>query len=195
MKEFVRLHKRAILLGLAAALVVAASIGGTLAWLTSSSFGLVNTFTPGAVDTTVDEKFPDNETKKDVYIVNGPDANVPAFIRVALVPIWRNADHTGAGYPAAAVDVSGQMGTGWFYQDGYYYYSDPVPPLAKTGTALISSLSAPPAPAGVPADVYYELQVVAQSIQAEGVDSSGTAPATLAWGVTVSNGKLAPTMP
>ncbi len=192
MKEFVRTHKRATLLGLAALLIVAASIGGTLAWLTSSPSGIVNTFTPGEVDTTVVETFSQGgDTKTDVKIQNGPDANVPAFIRVALVPIWRNADGTGAGYPASPVVLAPPLNPGWFFKGGYYYYCDPVQPLGETATALITSFTAPATPANAPAGTYYELQVLAQSIQADGTDTGGTSPAELAWkDVKVQGGKL-----
>lgn len=184
MKEFVRLHKRAILLGLAAALVVAASIGGTLAWLTSTPSGLTNTFVPGEVPNKVVEEFHDGgSVKENVKIQN--IGNVPAYIRVALVPVWRNndTDHTGTGLATDTtydIDFGDNLGTGsnqWTYNsaDGFYYYNNQVQPGEETDTdnltaALIDSCA--PKTTGL-ADAYigkvFELNVIAQSIQAEGM--------------------------
>ncbi len=177
MKEFVRTHKRAILLGLAAALVVAASIGGTLAWLTSSPSGLTNTFVPGNVPNEIVETFEDN-TKSDVKIQNV--GNVPAYIRVALVPSWRNndADHTGTGLATdGTYDIDCIVGTAadkWTYNasDGYYYYNSAVQPDELT-TVLVSSCS--PKSTGLTAAYVgkvFELDVISQSIQADGMNAT-----------------------
>ena len=189
MKEFVRTHKRAVLLGLAALLIVAASIGGTLAWLTSNPSGIVNTFTPGEVPNQVTEDPFDGTTKSNVRVKN--TGNVDAYIRVALVPIWRNADGTGAGYPAAAVNPADYgMDSDWFKQGSYYYYSKSVAPNEVTAH-LLTSFTAPTTPTNAPEGTYYELQMLAQSIQADGTDANGTSPAEFAWNdVKVENGKL-----
>lgn len=190
MKNFVRTHKRAVLLSLAALLIIAASIGGTLAWLTSKPSGIVNTFTPGEVPNEVVEEFDDGvTTKSNVRVKN--TGNVDAYIRVALVPIWRNADGTGAGYPAAAVNPDDYgMDSDWFKQGSYYYYSKSVAPN-KVTALLLTSFTAPATPTNEPEGTYYELQVLAQSIQADGTDTGGISPAELAWkDVGVQGGKL-----
>ena len=132
MKDFVRIHKRAILLGLAALLVVAASIGGTLAWLTSTPPVLTNSFVPGEVPNEITETF-DGNTKSNVQIKNV--GNVNAFIRVALVPSWRNDDtgHTGTGLVATGTYNITLNTTDWTLgSDGYYYYNSAVQPTGST---------------------------------------------------------------
>lgn len=174
MKSFVRTHKRATLLGLAALLIVAASIGGTLAWLTSSPSGIVNTFTPGEVPNEVVETF-NGETKSNVRVKN--TGNVDAYIRVALVPIWRNkSDNSGAGIAASLsqLTITPALPTGdtavnnWVFADGYYYYSDKVAAGAST-EALIGTATVNTTHDGK----YLELQVLAQSIQADGTGATG----------------------
>jgi hypothetical protein len=168
MKEFVRLHKRAVLLGLAAALLVAASIGGTLAWLTSAPSGLTNTFVPGKVPNEITETF-DGSTKSNVRIKNV--GNVNAFIRVALVSSWRNndADHTGTGLSATGTYDITINTTDWTLgSDGYYYYNSAVQPDGSTAVLVISC-----SPKTGLSDSYlgkvFELDVISQSIQAEGM--------------------------
>lgn len=168
MKEFVRLHKRAILLGLAAALVVAVSIGGTLAWLTSTPSGLTNTFVPGEVPNEIHEEF-DHNTKENVQIKNV--GNVSAFIRVALVPSWRNndTDHTGAGLSATGTYNITINTTDWTLgSDGYYYYNSAVQPDGLTA-ALVTTCSPKSGLSAAYAGKVFELDVISQSVQAEGM--------------------------
>ena len=194
MKEFVRTHKRAVLLGLAAMLVAAATIGGTLAWLTSKPSGIVNTFTPGEVTNEVVEDFDtEHKIKSNVRVKN--TGSVDAYIRAALVPIWRNKiDDTGAGIEAllSQLDITPALPTGgtavnkWIFADGYYYYTEKVAAGASTD-ALIGTAVVNVAHDGK----YLELQILAQSIQADGTDAGGISPAELAWEVVeVQNGKL-----
>lgn len=49
------MKKKALLMVLAAALIVAASIGGTLAWLSDKTTAITNTFTAGDVEIELDE--------------------------------------------------------------------------------------------------------------------------------------------
>lgn len=168
MKDFVRIHKRAILLGLAALLVVAASIGGTLAWLTSTPPVLTNTFVPGEVPNEITETF-DGTTKSNVQIKNV--GNVNAFIRVALVPIWRNDDtgHTGTGLIATGTYNITLNTTDWTLgSDGYYYYNSAVQPTGSTA-ALVTACSPKSGLSAAYLGKVFELDVISQSVQAEGM--------------------------
>lgn len=178
MKIFLKNHKKLLLIAGAAVLLIGVSIGATLAWLTASPTPLVNTFVPGEVPCEVWEGSPPtNEsgntpsigTKQNVSIKNA--GNVPAYIRVALVPIWRNADGTGSRWPADELSLTPADSKWSKGNDGYYYYADPVNPLQKTAI-LISSFTPPSPPSGAATGTYYELQVLAQSIQAEGMGAS-----------------------
>jgi len=169
MKEFFRTHKKAVLIGLSAMLLVVVTIGGTLAWLTSTPPTLTNTFVPGNVPNEIHEDF-DGSTKSNVTIKNV--GNVPAFIRVTLVPAWRNndADHTGAGLATDGTYTISINTADWTLgSDGFYYYKNAVQPNAST-TALVSSCA--PKTSGL-SDAYkgkiFELSVISQSVQSEGM--------------------------
>ena len=213
-----RTNKTLLIVG-AALLLVMASIGGTLAWLTAQTNSITNTFTPGAVPIMVVENgteysggyIDDLTAKENVYIKN--TGNVPAYIRVALVPVWRNDDmeKTGTGLEAnlSQCAISPELPTGstpndnkWFFHDGYYYYSEPVYPAGTAGAGLtveqtkelIDTCTVSSGLGDAYIDKLFELQVLAQSIQAEGLDSKGKPPVEV-WGVTVSDGKLVPLNP
>lgn len=169
MKEFFRTHKKAVLIGLSAMLLAVATIGGTLAWLTSTPPTLTNTFIPGDVPNEIHEDF-NGSTKSNVTIKNV--GNVPAFIRVALVPAWRNndTDHTGAGLATNGTYTISINTADWTLgSDGYYYYKNAVQPNAST-TALVNSCS--PLTSGLSASYkgkVFELSVISQSVQSEGM--------------------------
>lgn len=106
--------------------------GATFAYLTNQTEAVVNTFTPGEVDCTVEEEF-DGDKKTDVNVTN--TGNTDAYIRVKLVTYRVNdqGDHIGG----AATIPAFTPGNGWFYSDGYYYYESPVEPQGKPVNALI----------------------------------------------------------
>ena len=181
MKQFMHAHKRAILLSLSAVLIVLTAIGGTLAWLTSKPSGLVNTFEPGKVPITVHETFTQGgTTKTNVYIQN--DGNIPAYIRVALVPIWRDAEGYGTGLATDGTFTWELNLTedGWKEGgDGYYYYQQSVPPddLNDITPALVETCSPKQGLDEAYKGKYFELQVLAQSIQADGMNAAGAVDA------------------
>lgn len=186
-------NKTLLIVG-AALLLVVASIGGTLAWLTSSPDELVNTFEPGRVPNKVVETFTENgATKTDVKVQNL--GNVPAFIRVALVPIWRNTDKTGTGLATDGTYDIFINTTNWSEgTDGYYYYNDIVQPGQESDTMNLTAVlvnSCTPNKSGLPdayEGKYFELQVLAQSIQAEGMGKTNAKDAfTRAASATTSN--------
>lgn len=143
-----RISAFAVLFILVVSLAVT-NITGSLAYLSDSTQNAVNTFSPGKVTCSVDEKF-NGETKSDVKIVNENDSdNIPAFIRATVTINWQE-DGTGSEKAApvysATSPVSGKNysiefaeNTGWFKgSDGYYYFKNPVAPGASTGTLIAS---------------------------------------------------------
>lgn len=190
--------KLSTVLVIAAALALVTAIGGTMAWLTTHSEGLTNTFTPADIKGTIVENFGDKTTKKDVKIQN--DSDVPVYVRVALVPTWVNAAQEPMAEPcsmndllikptASAAGVSGEIFTpdsssGWVKgADGYYYYTTPVAAGATTNPLFAeATVKADKTPAGCTMN----LQVLLQMIQAEGVDENDKKPVELAWGVSVN---------
>ena len=161
-----------------------ATIGGTMAWLTDDSSGLTNTFTPANIYAEVQEIF-DGTTKSDVKVYNGytdknkqHDSDAPVYIRVALVPTWKDAAGNVVAVPASLGDLNITWGSGWYkHTDGYYYYTSVVPAGGET-TNLIES-------AKVMTENGYQmdLQILAQAIQAEGVNSDEMKAVVDAWGV------------
>lgn len=135
----------------------------TLAWLEANTEEITNRFTPGSVTSEVIEKF-DGQTKKDVSIQN--TGNIDAYMRVALVPVWKNADGSISGTPVGAEYTAPVVPAGWFLgSDGFYYHQSFVTPGEKT-TVLINELSMPTKPG-----LYFELQILASAIQADPKDA------------------------
>ena len=186
---------------IAVALVIAAAallvIGSSLAWLTSTE-NKVNAFLPGKVAISVQEEFQSGTEPtvgtpavKKVAVKNdtGLGSNVNAFLRVKLVPVWRDADtNANRGLPVDNVQLNLASGSGWFLgSDGCYYYPDPVAPGGLTAE-LLSSVTIQSAPSPVYDNAYLEIQVLADGIQAEGDAASAVAEAWPA--VKVQNGTL-----
>lgn len=167
-----RFRKQFVLLVAAAALLLGA-IGGSVAWLTTETAAVENSFTPGKVSCAVEEKF-DGITKSDVKIKN--TGNTDAFIRAAIVVNW--ADQDGNVYPAvpaAGTDYSISIGTGWTKQGAYYYYNSPVAENSSTGNLIDSCTPETTCPGGE----QYKLQV---TILADAIQSSPASAAQVAWG-------------
>lgn len=168
------------------------NVSGSLAYLSESTQNAVNTFSPGKVTCSVDEKF-DGKTKSDVKIVNDNDSdNIPAFIRATVTINWQK-NGTGSGETApvysATSPVSGKdysiefaRNTEWFKgSDGYYYFKNPVAPGASTGTLIASCKPIVTKPG-------YHLSV---DIIAEAIQYSPAAAVNNSWKtVKVENGVL-----
>lgn len=123
------------LLILSLLVVTTVTVGGTVAYLTTKTDSVVNTFEPSEVKCSVHEEF-DGTTKSNVYAENTSD--IEAYIRVKLVSYRVNGDddHRIGG----TADISFTVPTGWLEKDGYYYYTQPVDAGGKTSD-LIESLT------------------------------------------------------
>lgn len=149
-------------------ILACAAVSGSLAWLISTPEPVVNTFTPGAVTIQVDETF-NGTTKSDVRIKNTGD--VPAYIRVALVPAWVDDEGNIAAKPASLelnddCNIAwGKDGSGyeadWFIgSDGFYYCKTVIEPGAST-PILIKSCTVK----GEEHKYDFELQIIASAVQ------------------------------
>ncbi|MGI6161622.1 MAG: hypothetical protein ACOYJD_06290 [Christensenellales bacterium] len=194
-------NKKTWVMLIAAIAIIAISIGGTVAWLTAQA-AAQNVFDPAQVTCEVWEGsgvgeepnkhqetvvFDPSSVKEDVRIKNTSD--IYAYIRVGLVPIWRNqSDGTGAGLNAEnTYTIMFSDSENWFKQGNYYYYKNPVEAGGFTED-LIATCSVKSGLGDEYEGKYFELQIVAQAIQAE-----GTSAATSAWGVNISqSGQLTP---
>ena len=122
---------------MATVLLLALAIGGTVAWLSTKSAPITNTFTPSQVACTVTENF--NKTtgvKTNVNVQNTGDTQ--AFIRVKLVTYRTNDAGQHIGGTAEIPEFT--PGTGWVKHGDYYYYTKPVAPNQAPDADLIDSI-------------------------------------------------------
>ena len=153
------MRRKTVLLLTAAVLLLTMAVGGTMAYLFTSTGEVKNTFEPAHVDPVIKESFEDN-VKKNVRILNG--GNVSAYIRVAIIGNW--CDAQGNVLQSETVEISAED---WIVQDGYYYYSKSVPAGKNTGY-LIDSAGYTPSVKPEGAD-HFEMEILAQAIQADGM--------------------------
>ena len=179
--------KKSLTLLVALLMIFTVSVGSTLAFLITQTDPVVNTFTPGKIEGTVNEEFEEHnyEKKENVSISINENSDVSAYVRALVVISWQ--DEAGNVYgqkPVAGVDYTITMGTSsnWFEgANGYYYYSEPLgADLDTTTDVLIKSCTQKQACE----NPKYKLNVdvIAEAIQAEPVDAVKEA-----WGVTVNN--------
>lgn len=170
-KTYSRKPKRSVkpfLIAFCVCILSCAAVSGSLAWLISTPEPVVNTFTPGAVTIQVDETF-NGTTKSNVRIKNTGD--VPAYIRVALVPAWVDDEGNIAAKPASLelnddCNIAwGEDGNGyeadWFIgSDGFYYCKTFINP-GKSTPILINSCTVKDGEH----EYDFELQVIASAVQ------------------------------
>ena len=173
-KTYSRKPKRSVkpfLIAFCVCILACAAVSGSLAWLTSTPEQVVNSFTPGVVTIEVDETFDDEHTtKQNVSIKN--TGNVPAYIRVALVPAWVDDEGNIAAKPASLEQLDndcniawGEDGNGyendWFIgADGFYYCKTVINPGEYT-PILIKSCTVKDGEHKYD----FELQVIASAVQ------------------------------
>lgn len=179
-----RFNPRFVGLVLSLALLISGAIGGTVAYLLTQTDDVTNTFTPAGVPITVNDSMTnDKTTKENVIVTNNGD--VDAYIRVTLVATWQyKQGEQNVVYPGTPVINPEINDSRWVLNNGYYYYTEPVAPNGKTAT-LFKPIASIPAPEGAPDGCHLVIDVLAESIQADGGNSSGSA-ASIAWGVDPS---------
>ena len=192
-KTYSRKPKRSIkpfLIAFCVCILACAAVSGSLAWLISAPGPVVNEFIPGEVTIQVDETF-NGTTKQNVRIKN--TGNVPAYIRVALVPAWVDDEGNIAAKPASLklnddCNIAwGKDGSGyeadWFIgSDGFYYCKTVIEPHGST-PILIKSCTVKDGEH----EYDFELQVIASAVQ-----SLPTSTVEKVWPVVVStDGTLA----
>lgn len=178
--------KKPLILLVSLAVILLVGVVGTLALLKTQSGPVENTFVPGNVSVAVDEEFADN-IKTNVCIKN--TGNVDAYIRVAIIPTWEDGNGNPVGVSASLDDLTISWGSSDKWEkgeDGFWYYISPV--SAGNGTdILIDAATVKTDSAGYNAGYQMNLQILAQGIQADGVDSNGKTPVEQAWSSGVSD--------
>lgn len=171
--------KRSLVLVVSVLVLLLVVAGGTLAWLTAQTDGVVNTFTPAQVSCKVTENF-NGTTKSNVNVTNTSD--IDAYIRIKLVTYRVNAQNQHIGGTATIPTFT--PGQGWVEHDGYYYYTLPVKAGGTPATYLISSIDL----TGSYNDADGGKQVV--EVMAEAIQSSPPEAVGKSWGVTISEGSV-----
>lgn len=173
--------KRSLVLVVSVLVLLLAVAGGTLAWLTAQTDGVVNTFTPAQVSCEVTEDF-NGTIKSNVNVTNTSD--IYAYIRVKLVTYRVNEDGQHIGGTAEITDDL-TLGTNWVKNGDYYYYTKPVAPESSPEKPLIGT-------PGITLKSYTDVDGGYQAIDvmAEAIQSVPEEAVEDAWGVTVNNGTL-----
>lgn len=178
-------------------LLLLVAVGTTLAYVFTETEPVENTFIPSRVSCAVVENGKEpvsgslvniSDSKNNVQIQNTGDTD--AYIRVAVVVNWANADGTRvwAQKPVEDTDytITYNLSDGWFDgRDGFYYYSTPVSPNELTGVLIQNAAfkSGVTAPIGTDNMQYYlSIEIVASAIQ-----STPASTVSNQWGVTVSD--------
>lgn len=174
---------RLAMMVLSVVLLLALAVGGTIAWLSTKTTPVTNTFTPAEVNCKVEEKF-DKTTgeKTNVNVTN--TGNIAVYIRAKLVTYRTNDARQHIGGTAELPKF--KLGENWVEKDGYYYYTLPVAPGKKPAANLADSMtlekSYKDADGGKQA-----LDVMAEAIQSEPEKAVGEA-----WGVTITPNSVKP---
>ena len=152
-------------------LILTLAVGGTIAFLSTKTDPVVNTFNPSQVTCSVVEDF-DGKAKTNVNVRNTGD--IPAFIRVKLVTYRTNDQGQHIGGTASLPAFT--LGTGWVKCGDYYYYTYPVAPGATPADSLAERIEL--------TENYTDVDGGHQSIDviAEAIQAGPEAAVKAAWG-------------
>lgn len=163
--------RQALLLA-ALALIVMGVVGGTVAYLVTSTTPVVNTFDPGYVTCEIQETF-DGTTKSNVAVKN--TGNTDAYIRATIIVTWKDADgNISAISPRLGQDYRGDINIpDWQKYDEYYYYTKGAVKPGDVTSKLLDNVTV------IGTNDGYTLSV---EILAEAIQSSPDSAVKEAWG-------------
>ena len=161
-------NPKMIILLISLVLLLAAAIGGTVAFLVTNTGAAENTFSAARVTVGIDETLTDN-TKSHIRFQNTGD--VPAWIRATLVIYWTNAEGQTVPEPAGGAVTVGSAKNGWTLRGDIYYYADVVDVDGWTSEML------EPITVTAPDGYTCHVEVYAEGLQAAGDTDSGGIPA------------------
>ena len=176
---------RLAMMVLSVVLLLALAVGGTLAWLSTKTTPVTNTFTPAKVTCDVTENFDeDTGVKTNVNVTN--TGNIAVYIRVKLVTYRTNDAGQHIGGTAELPKFN--LGKNWVEYGEYYYYTLPVEPNAQPHTNLADSMTLEKSYKDEDADGGKQaLDVMAEAIQSAPEKAVGEA-----WGVTITPNSVKP---
>jgi len=163
-------------------LTVVLTVGGTIAYLFTSTNAVENTFTAPDMSNSVVEEFKDN-IKTNVTAQNTGD--VKSFVRLTYVINWQNGNNVIAAENSdyKIEFAAGNGDDGWVKgADGFYYYPFALDPK-QSAPVLISKIEKT---GTAPADGYaLHAEIIVQSIQAEPEEAVESAWPVKATGLTL----------
>lgn len=155
-----RMRKTKTILVLAAVvLMLACTVGGTLAFLITKTNSVTNTFDPGRVTCEVVETFANN-TKSVVTIKN--TGNTKAWIRATVVANWVVGSGSDAKVVAPWTGSITYNSTNWDKVGDYYYYKTTVASGDTTKNLLSKDFTPGTAPV---TGAHLEMTIVCQAVQ------------------------------
>lgn len=160
-------RKRGVLTAALLLLLSFSTIGGTVAYIMTTTPAIKNTFGVASVDCKVMESYNSTSAEKTaVHVKNTGTAD--AYIRVKLVANWYGYDSdTIVAMAAWSPTASVKTANGWTLgADGYYYYTEPVASEGVTKN-LIDQITLKMDDATRYRQV---LEIFAEAIQADGVE-------------------------
>ena len=166
-----------MVLAISIILLLSTAVMGTMMFLVSKTPVVTNTFDPAKVTCEVQEQF-DGTVKKDVTAKN--TGNIDAYLRIKLVSYRVNTDGERIG--GTVVIPNFTPGSGWFEQDGFYYYHKPVAPGEIPDVNLIGD-------SGITLVTYTDADGGKQVIEviAEAIQAKPTSVVADQWNVTVND--------
>ena len=172
---------RLAMMVLSVVLLLALAVGGTLAWLSTKTTSVTNTFTPAEVKCKVEEDFDENTGEKTKVNVTNT-GNIAVYIRVKLVT-YRTND-TGQHIGGKAELPTFKLGADWVKHGEYYYYTLPVAPGKKPAANLADSMTL----TGSYEDADGGKQAL--DVMAEAIQSAPEKAVADAWGVKIAPGSV-----
>ena len=176
-----RMNRTAVLL-LAIILLISTAVGTTVAFLTTKTEPVENTFEYAKVSCEVTEAFEtdafDTNARRCVQVRN--TGTIDAYIRAIYVVNWVDAQGNIVAFDPEGYSYSltENPDNKWTKIGDYYYYLTPVAPNDSTPGSLLTCT------ATYPDNPEYTLSV---EILAEAIQSTPENAVTDAWGVTVSS--------
>lgn len=161
-------------------LLLAPAVGGTVAWLSTRTDAVTNTFLPSKVSCKVEEGF-DGTTKTHVNVKNTGDTD--AYIRVKLVSYRTNEKGQHIGGVAELPKFS--LGANWVSYEGFYYYTLPVAPGAMPAANLAADRIELTGEYKDADGGRQAIDVMAEAIQSVPPEAMGQA-----WGVSIAPGSV-----
>ena len=158
--------KRATLAVLLIALILTATVGGTIAYLVTKTDPVVNVFQPAEVTSEVIEPGWTNGStvKQNVTIKNTGD--VSAFIRAAIIVTWQDGSGNVYSEVPGTDDYTLTIGSDWEPVGNYYYYKNAVDAGAETHKLIDTCTVIAAAPA---AGYTLHVEIVGSAIQSTGI--------------------------